>query len=143
MLSSLTYPKGSKKSKKRIGRGLGSQGKQSGRGHKGQLSRSGGKVSAWFEGGQTPLKLRSPKRGFTNRNKIKYDLVNLKDFVKFGNKEKLSIDDFKSEGLVSGKRPVKVLGDGEIKRKIHVIANAFTKGAGQKIKDAGGQIEII
>src|SRR5512147_2415614 len=116
MLNNLSPQPGSKKNKKRVGRGTGSTGKTSGKGHKGQRARSGGRVSAWFEGGQTPLKMRSPKRGFTSRKTLKFDVINVSDLNRFGEGEVVTREEFASAGLVRGKNPVKVLGNGELER---------------------------
>ena len=114
MLNKLSPQPGSKKNRKRVGRGSGSTGKTSGKGHKGQNSRSGGGVSPWFEGGQTALKLRSPKRGFTSRNKIVYDLVQVRDLEKFSEGDTVTPEELIKEGLASGKKPIKILGNGEM-----------------------------
>jgi large subunit ribosomal protein L15 len=143
MLNNLSPQPGSKKNKKRVGRGSGSTGKTSGKGHKGQNSRSGGGVSPWFEGGQTALKLRSPKRGFTSRNKEEYDLVNIRDLNRFASGDVITPEELKSSGLTSGKNPVKVLGQGELEQAVTVKAHAFSKGAQKKIEDKGGKAEIL
>lgn len=144
MLSNLSPQPGSKKEKKRIGRGTGSTGKTSGRGHKGQRSRSGGRVSPWFEGGQTALKLRSPKRGFTSRNKEVFDLVNVEDLNnKFKEGDVVSREELIGAGLIKGKNPVKILGNGEIEKVLTVKADAFSKSAVKKIEDKGGKADII
>jgi len=143
MLNNLSPQPGSKKNKKRVGRGSGSTGKTSGKGHKGQNSRSGGGVSPWFEGGQTALKLRSPKRGFTSRNKEEYDLVNIRDLNRFSSGDVITPEELKSSGLTNGKNPVKVLGQGELEQAVTVKAHAFSKGAQKKIEDKGGKAEIL
>ena len=143
MLEKLSPSKGSKKSSKRIGRGFGSTGRQSGKGHKGQRSRSGRSVSRWFEGGQTPLKLRVPKRGFKNRFKKTYDLVNIQKLSVFDDGQTVSIDDLISKGMVSGKNGVKLLGKGDIEKKLTVQVNAVSKLAQEKIEKSGGKVEII
>lgn len=143
MLNNLSPQPGSKKKRKRVGRGPGSTGKTSGKGHKGQNSRSGGGVSPWFEGGQTALKLRSPKRGFTSRNKEEYDLINIRDLNRFTDAEVLTPEEFKSSGLSGGKNPIKILGQGELERKVTIKAHAFSKGAIKKIEDKGGKAEIL
>lgn len=143
MLNSLSPQPGSKKQKKRVGRGSGSTGKTSGKGHKGQRARSGGTVSPWFEGGQTSLKLRSPKRGFTSRNKEKFDLVNVTDLNRFKDGDVVTEAELSQAGLVKGKNPVKVLGNGELERKLTVKAAAFSKGAIKKIEDKGGKADTI
>ena len=143
MLNNLSPEPGSKKKRKRVGRGSGSTGKTSGRGHKGQNSRSGGGVSPWFEGGQTALKLRSPKRGFTSRNKEHYDLINIRDLNRFTEGGVLTPEEFLSAGLTGGKNPIKILGNGELEHKVTVKAHAFSKGAIKKIEDKGGKAEIL
>lgn len=143
MLNNLSPTPGSKKKRKRVGRGPGSTGKTSGKGHKGQNARSGGGVSPWFEGGQTALKLRSPKRGFTSRNKEKYDLINVRDLNRFGEGDVLTPEELKSSGLAGGKNPIKILGQGELEKKVTIKAHAFSKGAIKKIEDKGGKAEIL
>ncbi len=143
MLERLSPSKGSKKSSKRVGRGFGSKGRQSGKGHKGQSSRSGRSVSRWFEGGQTPLKLRVPKRGFKNRFKRSFDVVNVMDLSVFEEDQKVSIESLVNKGLVSGKKEVKLLGDGQLDKKLTVQVNAASKPAKEKIEKCGGSIEII
>ena len=143
MLNSLSPQPGSKKQRKRVGRGPGSTGKTSGKGHKGQKARSGGKVSPWFEGGQTSLKLRSPKRGFTSRNKEKFDLVKVSDLNRFNDGDVITDVEFKDAGLTKGKNPVKVLANGELEKKLTVRATAFSKAAIKKIEDKGGKADII
>ncbi len=143
MLNNLSPQPGSKKNKKRVGRGTGSTGKTSGKGHKGQRARSGGRVSAWFEGGQTPLKMRSPKRGFTSRKNDKFDVINVSDLNRFGEGEVVTREEFVSAGLVRGKNPVKVLGNGELERSLTVKADAFSKSAIAKIEEKGGKADII
>lgn len=143
MLNKLSPQPGSKKQKKRVGRGTGSTGKTSGKGHKGQRARSGGKVAAWFEGGQTPLKMRSPKRGFTSRKTEKFDIVNIADLNMFGEGDVVTREEFVGAGLVRGKNPVKVLGNGDLDRTLTVKADAFSKGAILKIEGKGGKADII
>lgn len=143
MLNSLSPQPGSKKQRKRVGRGPGSTGKTSGKGHKGQKARSGGKVSPWFEGGQTALKLRSPKRGFTSRNKEKFDLVKVSDLNRFNDGDVITDVELQGAGLTKGKNPVKVLANGELEKKLTVKATAFSKAAIKKIEDKGGKADII
>lgn len=143
MLSNLSPPPGSKKNKKRVGRGTGSTGKTSGRGHKGQNSRTGGGVSLWFEGGQTPLKMRAPKRGFTSRNKLVYDLVQVRDLIKFSEGDTVTPQELINSGLASGKKPIKILGNGEVPFALTIRADAFSKGAVQKIEEKGGKADTI
>lgn len=143
MLNNLSPQPGSKKNKKRVGRGTGSTGKTSGKGHKGQRARSGGKVSPWFEGGQTPLKMRSPKRGFTSRKTLKFDVINVSDLNRFAEGDVVALEEFVSAGLVRGKNPVKVLGNGELERSLTVKADAFSKSAASKIEEKGGKADIL
>jgi len=143
MLNNLSPQPGSKKNKKRVGRGTGSTGKTSGKGHKGQRARSGGRVSAWFEGGQTPLKMRSPKRGFTSRKNDKFDVINVSDLNRFGEGEVVTREELAGAGLVRGKNPVKVLGNGELERSLTVKADAFSKSAIAKIEEKGGKADTI
>lgn len=143
MLEKLSPSKGSKKSSKRIGRGFGSKGRQSGKGHKGQRSRSGRSVAHWFEGGQTPLKLRAPKRGFTNMFKKSFDLINILNLSVFDDGQTVSINDFITKGLASGKKEIKLLGKGELGKQLTVQVNAVSKLAQEKIEKSGGKVEII
>lgn len=137
---------GSKRPRKRIGRGPSSgHGKTSGKGAKGQSSRSGGKVSVWSEGGQMPLQRRIPKRGFRSRNSRVYQLVNLEDLNrKAENGSSFDPEAFLKLGLArKAKQPIKVLATGEIEKAITVRAHAFSKSAKEKIENAGGRAEII
>jgi len=131
-----------RKARKRVGRGDGSgHGGTSCRGHKGQKSRSGGKVARWFEGGQMPLQRRLPKRGFKNLFRVKYGIVNLKVIVdKFGEQAEIKIEDFYAKGLVKKGLPVKVLGVGELDKPLRVTAHKFSQSAKTKIEQAGGSI---
>jgi len=143
-LGEIRRPKGSVKSRKRLGRGPGSgTGKTSGKGHKGQKARSGYKFKAYSEGGQMPLQRRLPKRGFVNIFKTEFQPVNLEALSQLeGNTIKLA--DIYEAGLASKKnRPVKILGQGDISRAINVSAHAFSKTAIQKIEAAGGKVEVI
>ncbi len=96
----------------------------------------------WFEGGQTPLKLRAPKRGFTNINKIEYDVVNVGRLEIFDSGD-VSVENLKEKGLVSGKSPVKILGNGDLTKSINIKANAFSASAKEKIEKQGGSVQII
>ena len=144
-LDSLKPSEGSRKNRKRIGRGHGSGlGKTSGRGHKGAGQRSGNKKRAWFEGGQMPLARRLPRRGFTNIFKEKFQIVNISDLDKIN--KKLDIDPvvLKENGLIrSSLKPVKVLGVGDIDKKINVTATSFSNSAKNKIEKAGGTVTIL
>lgn len=150
ILSNLKFVKGSRKNRKRVGRGEGSgHGNQSTRGMNGQMSRSGAKHKAWFEGGQMPLQRRVPKFGFTNIFKVEYQIVNLNSLQKlFEAKvikdQTLNADELKKLGLVSStKKPIKLLGKGELKTKVNIQVNAFSKSAQQKVEAAGGTITKI
>ena len=138
-LSSLTPVPGSIKNRKRVGRGHGSGlGKSAGRGDKGAGQRSGFKRRPWFEGGQMPLARRLPKRGFTNLFKKEFQVVNLDAIDTLGlvtiNPQVLA-----KHGLVrSALKPIKILGDGELKTKLNVTATAFSNSAKEKIEKAGG-----
>ena len=150
ILSNLKYAAGSRKNRKRVGRGEGSgHGYQSTRGMNGQMSRSGAKHKAWFEGGQMPLQRRVPKFGFTNIFKIEYQVVNLNSLQKLVDAkvikdQTLNAEELKKIGLVSSsKKPIKVLGKGEVKSKLNLAVNDFSKSAQQKIEAAGGTITKI
>lgn len=144
-LHNLKPPKGATHKRKRVGRGGASgQGRQAGRGMKGQGSRSGGTKGPGFEGGQMPLIRRIPKRGFTNINRIEYKIVNLGDLNRF---EKGSVVDSQvlvDAGMVKGKKPlIKILSNGELDRPLLVKAHKFSKRAAEKITAAGGAVEVI
>lgn len=143
-LSDLTPAEGSVKDAKRKGRGAGSgNGKTAGRGHKGQNARSGGGVRPGFEGGQMPLHRRQPKRGFDNSKfATVYQIVNLYDFNIFEDGAVVSAKELFEEGLIrSAEKPVKVLGDGELEKKLTIKADKFSESAKSKIEAAGGKIE--
>ena len=137
--------KGSRKRKKRVGRGPGSgHGKTSCRGHKGQKSRSGGSLPPWFEGGQMPLQRRLPKRGFANIFKKHYDLINIRDLNRFEPNSILDIDALKNAGLVKKVRDgIKLLGDGKISYPLVIKVHQVSKTAKEKMEAAGGKVEII
>lgn len=143
-LSSLKPSRGSSKNRRRLGRGTGSgRGKTSGKGHKGQKARSGYKSKAWSEGGQMPLQRRLPKRGFTNIFKTSYQEVNIAALAAVGGSE-ITPEVLYEKRLASAKRrPVKILGAGELTKALRVRAHAFSKSAKEKIEKAGGEIEII
>ncbi|HHT9110227.1 MAG TPA: 50S ribosomal protein L15 [Candidatus Brocadiaceae bacterium] len=135
-----------RKYKKRVGRGRGSgMGKTSCRGGKGATARSGNETSVQFEGGQTPLFRRLPKRGFNNALfKKRYAIVNISDFVCFEMGTQVDIDKLKEAGIVKNVLDgVKVLGDGEITNSLTVTAHKFSKSAIEKIKAAGGEVKVI
>ena len=136
---------GNKKRKKRVGIGDGSgHGGTSCRGHKGQKARSGGKVTPGFEGGQMPLIRRIPKGGFKNRFRQEYLPVNLDRLGAFNEGEEVNPQTLYEKRIINKKNVlVKILGDGELKKKLVVKANAFSKSALEKIEKAGGKVEII
>ena len=144
-LHELQSPPGANKRIKRVGRGTGSgHGKTSTRGHKGQKSRSGGGVRPGFEGGQMPLQRRLPKRGFTNIFKKEYSIVNVKDFNVFEEGIEVTPELLQQAGLIKNlKNEVKVLGDGDLERKVTVKAHRFSKQAEEKITAQGGKAEVI
>ena len=134
------------KARKRVGRGPGSgTGKTAGRGENGQNSRSGGGVRIGFEGGQTPLFRRLPKRGFTNaRFKKVYAVINLDDLNKFEDGAEVSPEILKDMGIVKNTLDgVKILGDGKLDKKLTVKANKFSKTAKEQIEKIGGKAEVI
>lgn len=132
------------KSKKRVGRGIGSGlGKTSGRGHKGQKARSGGGVRRGFEGGQTPLYRRLPKRGFKNINSKTYTEVTLTMLNKVTATE-VTAETLLAEGIIGKINDgIVVLGTGSLEKKLTVKATRFTKAAAEKIEAAGGKIEVV
>lgn len=146
-LSNLKPAEGSVKNKKRIGRGQGSgRGGTSTRGHKGAQSRSGNKIKSGFEGGQMPLFRRVPKFGFKNINRKAYQGVNLDTLQLLADEKNLTTVDktvLVEAGLVSKNDLVKILGRGELKAKLEVTANAFTKSAKEAIEANGGTATII
>ncbi|MGN6182138.1 MAG: 50S ribosomal protein L15 [Thermoanaerobaculia bacterium] len=144
-LNNLKPKKGSRHAKKRVGRGPGSgHGKTSSRGEKGQKSRSGFSRTLGFEGGQMPLHRRLPKRGFTNIFKKDYAVVNVSDLERFDNGASVDEAALRQAGLVKGQHDgVKVLGDGELSKKLTVSATKFSKSAREIIEKAGGTCQEI
>ena len=145
-LSTLQPPKGTKHGKKRVGRGEGSgTGVTSGRGHKGQKSRSGYKKKRGFEGGQMPLHRRVPKRGFHNPFRVEYAVVNLDTLAdRFDDGAEVTPEALRERGIVRQTRVlVKVLARGEISKKLTVKAHRFSAKASEAIKAAGGQVEVL
>ena len=136
---------GAKRSRKRIGRGPGSgTGKTAGKGHKGQKSRSGYSRRYGFEGGQMPLVRRIPKRGFYNIFRVEFQVVNLKDLERvFADGDTVTVENLVEKGLVRGKRLVKVLGDGELSKKLSVQGHKFSASARAGIEKAGGSCEVV
>lgn len=140
MLNRLRAPRGAKKRRKVVGRGRGSgHGKTSGRGHKGANARASGGTRPGFEGGQMPLIRRIPKRGFTFTPKAKYEIVSLERLGQFPSGTEITPESLLQARLVRKKdKPVKILGDGELKHPLTIKAHAFSKSALEKIKKAGG-----
>src|SRR3954470_17744006 len=153
---------GSHTARTRVGRGIAAgKGKTAGRGTKGQKARAGGSIPPWFEGGQTPLHMRIPKlRGFKNRAKIEYEIVNVGDIslrveagafttagsapAKKGEQLTINADILRAVGLVRDvRKPLKVLGGGELTTALFVVADAFSKSATTKIESAGGSVNVL
>lgn len=144
-LHTLKPAEGSRKARKRVGRGHGSgHGKTSGRGHKGQNARSGGGVRPGFEGGQNPIYRRLPKRGFKNPNRKVYAIVNLKTLDRFAEGTEVTPELLLEKGVVKNlKDGVKILGDGELSKRLTVKAHKFSQTAEEKITAVGGATEVI
>lgn len=144
-LNELKATEGARSTKKRIGRGLGSgNGKTSGKGQKGQNSRSGGGVAIGFEGGQTPFFKRMPKRGFTNYTRKEYAIVNVEDLNKFEDGVTVDFSAVKAAGLVKKELDgLKVLGNGKLEKKLTVKAAKFSASAKKAIEEAGGTAEVL
>jgi large subunit ribosomal protein L15 len=160
-LHDLRPPAGSNTARTRVGRGIAAgKGKTAGRGTKGQKARAGGSIPPWFEGGQTPLHMRIPKlRGFKNRGKVDYEIVNVGDIAarldagafneagsapKKGEQLTINADILRAVGLVRDvRKPLKVLGGGELATALFVVADAFTKSATSKIESAGGTVSVL
>lgn len=144
-LSNLKPAEGSKHSDNfRRGRGHASgNGKTAGKGHKGQKARSGG-TRPGFEGGQMPLYRRIPKRGFTNRNSLRIEIINVDVLERFETDTEVSVDTLIEAGIIKNPRDgVKILGNGELTKKLTVKANAFSTSAKEKIEALGGKAEVI
>ncbi|WP_203334942.1 50S ribosomal protein L15 [Planococcus beigongshangi] len=144
-LHELKPAEGSRSSRKRIGRGIGSgTGKTAGKGHKGQNARSGGGVRPGFEGGQNPLFRRLPKRGFTNINRKDYAIVNLDVLNRFDEGTEITPALLIESGVVSNERSgIKILGNGSLEKKLNVKAHKFSGSAKEAIEAAGGQTEVL
>ena len=144
-LSNLGPPKGSRKKKVRVGRGMGSKlGKTAGAGNKGQKSRRGDSRRRGFEGGQMPLHRRIPKRGFHNPFGVSYSVVNLEELNVCPAGETVTPDLLRAHGFIRrATDPIKVLGDGELKTKLIIHAHAFSASAKEKITKAGGSFEVV
>ena len=144
-LHELKPAEGSRRNRKRVGRGIGSgTGKTSGRGHDGQNARSGGGVRLGFEGGQIPLFQRLPKRGFTNINRKDYAIVNLDTLNRFEEGTEVTPEMLLETGVISNaKSGIKILGNGTLDKKMTVKANKFSASAKEAIEKAGGQTEVV
>ncbi|OQW64972.1 MAG: 50S ribosomal protein L15 [Nitrospira sp. ST-bin4] len=144
-LHDLTPAKGAKKRRKRIGRGPGSgHGKTATKGHKGLLARSGGGKRPGFEGGQMPLIRRLPKFGFVNNFRTEYSIVNVSSFQDWNGSGTITPQSMVDAGLVKRKTlPIKILGNGELKKSLVIQAHKFSKSAEAKIQSAGGRVEVI
>src|SRR6059036_20109 len=144
-LSTLRPPRGSRKKKVRVGRGMGSKlGKTAGSGNKGQKSRRGYSRRRGFEGGQMPLHRRMPKRGFHNPFGVTYSIVNLAELNVFPAGETVTPELLRAHGFVRrATDPIKVLGDGELTTKLAIHAQAFSASAKEKITKAGGTFEVV
>jgi large subunit ribosomal protein L15 len=144
-LHELKPAEGSRKERKRLGRGIGSgQGKTAGKGHKGQNARSGGGVRLGFEGGQTPLFRRLPKRGFTNIHRKEYAIVNLDALNRFEDGTEITPVLLLETGVVSSEKAgIKILGNGSVEKKLTVKAHKFSSAAKEAIEAAGGTTEVI
>lgn len=142
----ITFVAGKSKARKRLGRGAGTgQGKTCGRGHKGAGSRAGSTSVSLFEGGQMPLFRRIPKRGFSNyKFAARYEVVNVSQLERFDEGAYIDVEKLSDAGLVDGlKSKVKILGDGELTKKLQVTAHKFSKAAEQKILASGGTAKVI
>ena len=144
-LHELKAPAGSRRRRKIVGRGPGSgHGQTSGRGEKGQKARSGGSSRPWFEGGQLPLHRRVPKRAFTNIFRKEYAILNVKDLERFEAGASVTPATLAEAGLVRTVGiPVKILGEGSLSKALAVSAHRFSKSAAEKIRAAGGTLEVI
>ena len=143
-LSNLKGPTRGRKYRKRIGRGIGSgTGKTSGKGQKGQNSRSGGRMPPWFEGGQMPLHRRLPKRGFTSIFKRHYEIVNIEQLSRCAGTDPITPEVMKEKGLIKKIGAVKILGLGELNKSINVHAHKFSGSAQAKIEKSGGKVRNL
>lgn len=144
-LHELKSTEGSRKTRKRVGRGMASgHGKTSGKGHKGQNARTGGGTRPGFEGGQTPLFQRLPKRGFTNINRKEYAIVNLETLNRFEDNTEITPALLVESGVVSNEKSgIKILAKGTLEKKLQVQAHKFSTAAKEAIEAAGGKTEVI
>lgn len=148
-IGNIQLPKGAIGKKKRIGRGQGSgKGGTATRGHKGQMSRAGAKIPAFFEGGQMPLSRRVPKFGFTNHFRVEYQVVNVGRLQELfennafeGNKVNKEVL-YNLKAIRNSRKPLKILGNGEIKAALEISADAFTESAKSKIESNGGTVTV-
>jgi len=144
-LNELSPADGSKKSRQRVGRGVGSGwGKTAGRGSKGQGARSGGGVRPGYEGGQMPIHRRLPKRGFTNIFKKNFAIINIRDLARFDSGSTVDEVELVKNGLIKGTYDgIKLLGQGEIDYPLQIKVNAVSESARKKISSAGGTVEVV
>ena len=146
-LNELKPAPGANRSRKRVGRGNASgKGGTCGRGHKGQKSRSGSSIPAWFEGGQMPLVRRLPKRGprRTAHKRVEYDIINVETLNLFEDAAVVSLEALREAGLIKRKNAlVKILGDGDLEKQLKVQAHRFSKSAVEKIESKGGTTEVL
>ena len=144
-LHEMKYNEGARHTTKRLGRGQGSgQGKTAGKGHKGQNARSGGGVAIGFEGGQTPLYKRIPKRGFTNSSRIEYAVVNIEQLNKFENGVEVTPELLKESGIVKKQLDgIKILGNGKLEKSLTVKCHKISNSAKEAIEKAGGKVEVL
>ncbi len=143
-LSNLRPSPGAHKKPRRVGRGPGSgRGKTSGRGHKGQNSRGSGK-GPWFEGGQTPLHRRLPKRGFHNPFRKEYQIINLRDIeARFSEGDEVTPETLRAKGLIKSRLPVKLLGQGKLTKRLTVRLDAASSSAKEAVLACGGTLEVL
>jgi large subunit ribosomal protein L15 len=144
--TNITSIAGSHKPRKRIGRGIGSgHGKTAGRGHKGAGSRAGARRMTLYQGGATPLYRRLPKRGFSNANfATRYEIVNVSQLERFDDGSSIGVEQLSQAGLVCGvASKVKILGDGELTKKLDVTAHRFSRSAEEKIVGCGGKANVV
>lgn len=140
-LNDIQPAKNAKKPKKRVARGVGSLGKTAGRGHTGQLSRSGGKIKPGFEGGQMPYRIRVPKFGFNSKQALHTDEIRLHELNRFDDQSKITLSMLKEKGLITHNiHNVKIIANGEIHKPLHFYGIKVTKGARQMIEQAGGSV---
>ncbi|MFC1737700.1 50S ribosomal protein L15 [Planctomycetota bacterium] len=141
----ITSEAGKHKSRRRCGRGLGSgRGKTCGRGYNGSRSRAGATMKSLYEGGQMPLFRRLPKRGFNNRFAARYEIINVSQLERFEEGQDIGLEQLSDSGLISDvKSRVKILGDGDLTKNLHIEAHKFSKTAEQKITASGGTVKVL